>query len=206
MQKMYLLSSLALLVVLVTACQPGPPPPPPPGESGNPVGSTPSATELPNALTPVADGSFVLTSSAVTEGGALPAEFTCDGASATLPLAWQGAPEGTTSFAVIMHHIPGPGDSHWYWVLYNIPADVTSLPKNVTGVGTLGNNSVNEQTVYAPPCSKGPGEKVYTYTVYALSAPPKLSVAPAAVTRDVLLAAIKDRTLASAALNVTYTR
>ena len=59
------------------------------------------------------NGTFLLTSSAVAEGGALPKEFTCDGSSATLPLTWNGAPTGTKSFAVVMHHIPGPGDSHW---------------------------------------------------------------------------------------------
>ena len=68
-----------------------------------------------------------------------------------------------------MHHIDPEGITKWYWILYNIPADVTSLPKNVTGVGTLGNNSVNGLTEYAPPMSSGPGEKTYIYTVYALS-------------------------------------
>lgn len=90
--------------------------------------------------------------------------------------------------------------------MYNIPVNVTSLEKNVTGIGILGNNSVNSSTVYAPPCSKGPGEKIYTYTVYALSAEPQFSVSASDVSRDVLLEAIKDITLASASLNVTYTR
>ncbi|HUM27461.1 MAG TPA: YbhB/YbcL family Raf kinase inhibitor-like protein, partial [Anaerolineales bacterium] len=133
-------------------------------------------------------------------------EFTCDGSSATLPLSWSGAPTETKSFAVVMHHIPGPGDSHWYWVVYNIPADILSLEKNSTGIGTLGTNSVNGQTEYAPPCSKGPGEKVYTYTVYALSAEPQISLSASQVSREVLLDAIQNITLASAALNVTYTR
>ena len=148
----------------------------------------------------------MLRSPEVAEGGTLPKEFTGDGRSATLPLEWSGAPAGTRSFAVIMHHIPGPGTTKWYWVLYNIPADVTSLPKNVKGIGTLGNNSVNRDVGYAPPHSKGPGAKKYTYTVYALSAPPKISVPPEEVSRDVLLAAMKDSILASAELNVTYTR
>ena len=152
------------------------------------------------------NGIFVLSSSEVTEGGALPKEFTCDGTSATLPLSWSGVPEKTKSFAVIMHHIPGPRDSHWYWVLYNIPANVTYLEKNSIGIGTLGNNSVNGKTEYAPPCSKGPGEKLYTYTIYALSAEPQISTSDSDVSRDVLLDTIKDITLASAALNVTYAR
>jgi Raf kinase inhibitor-like YbhB/YbcL family protein len=136
----------------------------------------------------------------------LPAEFTGDGAAATLPLEWTGAPAGTKSYAVIMHHIPPDGGFKWYWVLYNIPAETHGLPKNVKGVGTLGNNSVNRRTEYAPPHSKGPGAKSYIYTVYALSASPKITVPPAQVNRDVLLAAMKDKILATAELSVTYTR
>lgn len=48
--------------------------------------------------------------------------------------------------------------------------------------------------------------KKYTYTVYALSAPPQFTVSPAKVSRDVLLEAIKDITIDSAELNVYYSR
>lgn len=150
--------------------------------------------------------SFTLSSPEVVERGALPVEYTCDGASATLPLTWSGAPAETQSFAVIMHHVASPEDVHWYWVLYNIPASVTSLVKNSAGIGTLGTNSVNGKTTYSPPCSKGPGAKSYTYTVYALSAQPQLSIPASQVNRDALLKAIQNITLASAELRVTYAR
>ncbi len=105
-----------------------------------------------------------------------------------------------------MHHEAGPTDIHWYWVVYDIPASVTSLPKNMHGIGTLGTNSVNNRNAYTPPGSKGPGPKTYIYTVYALSGDPQLSVPPSQVNRQVLLDAIQDITLASAELRVTYTR
>jgi phosphatidylethanolamine-binding protein (PEBP) family uncharacterized protein len=162
----------------------------------------PPAEPEPSAMTP----GFVLSSPAVADGGALPKEFTGDGSSATLPLEWKGAPNGTRSFAVIMHHIPGPGDVKWYWVLYDIPADTQSLAQNVRGVGILGNNSVNGRTEYAPPHSKGPGPKKYVYTVYALSAPPQLAVPPEQVSRQVLLNAMKGLILGTAQLHVVYTR
>jgi len=148
---------------------------------------------------------FVLRSSEVAEGGMLPEEFTGDGSRATLPLQWSGAPLGTQSFSLIMHH-EAPDGIKWYWVLYNIPADVTSLPKNVTGIGTLGNNSINRDLGYAPPHSKGPGAKKYTLTVYALSAAPQITGPADQVSRDVLLAAMKDSILATADLNVIYSR
>ncbi len=149
---------------------------------------------------------FTLTSPDLDASGRLPTEYTCDGPSSTLALNWSGAPIGTQSYAVIMHHVAAPEDIHWYWVLYNLPASVTSLAKNSTGIGTLGNNSVNGQTAYTPPCSKGPGDKTYTYTVYALSAQPQLSVPASQVNRATLLAAIDNITLASAELSVIYAR
>jgi phosphatidylethanolamine-binding protein (PEBP) family uncharacterized protein len=105
-----------------------------------------------------------------------------------------------------MHHIDPEGITKWYWILYDIPADVTSLPRNVTGVGILGNNSVNGLTEYAPPHSSGPGPKTYIYTVYALSAEPVPDVPPAQVTREVLLAAMQNLIIATAELQVVYTR
>ncbi len=149
---------------------------------------------------------FTLTSPDVVDGGMLPMEYTCDGASSTLALSWSGAPIGTKSYAVIMHHIASPTDIHWYWEVYDIPASVTSLPMNMTGIGLLGNNSVNGKLAYTPPCSKGPGPKEYIYTVYALSADPQFTVSAAQVDRAKLLDAIKDITLGSAELHVIYSR
>lgn len=148
---------------------------------------------------------FVLRSSEVADGGTLPKDYTGDGTSSTLPLEWSGAPAGTKTYALIMHH-NAPDAIKWYWILYNIPADVHNLPKNVKGVGTLGSNSVNNRGGYAPPHSKGPGAKTYILTVYALSAPPDINVAPLKVNREVLLAAMKDKILSSAELKVVYSR
>jgi Raf kinase inhibitor-like YbhB/YbcL family protein len=150
--------------------------------------------------------SFVLSSPVVVDGGAYPVEFTGDGAGSTPPLAWSGVPAGTKSLAVVMHHIDPGGKTKWYWVLYNIPPNVHSLPRNVTGVGTLGNNSVNGRVGYAPPHSKGPGPKTYILTVYALSAPVRISLPPSEVNRDVLLTAMKPAILDSAELKVIYDR
>ena len=103
-----------------------------------------------------------------------------------------------------MHHV-APDTTHWYWTVYNIPATTTAIPANNSTIGTYGSNSVNPNLAYAPPCSQGPGLKTYIITLYALSAAPVFA-AGASVTRDSLLAAIADRTIASSALTVTYTR
>ncbi|MEI7529014.1 MAG: YbhB/YbcL family Raf kinase inhibitor-like protein [Elusimicrobiota bacterium] len=148
---------------------------------------------------------FVLRSPAVEDGGQLPVEYTGDGASATLPLEWSGAPKAAKSFALIMHHI-APDKTKWYWIIYDIPAKTRKLPKNVKGVGILGNNSVNGRVGYAPPHSKGPGPKKYIYTVYALSAAPRITVKPEKVNRETLLSAMKGLILGSAGFSVIYER
>jgi len=165
-----------------------------------------SACAGPAASSGTTGSNFALTSPQVTEGGRLPAEYTCDGQVSTLALLWSGAPAETKSFAVIMHTVASPTDIHWYWVLYDIPENVTSLAKNSVGIGTLGTNSLNDKQGYSPPCSKGPGDKMYTYTVYALSSKPNLSVPASQVSRPVLLDAIKNITIASAELHVVYAR
>ena len=105
-----------------------------------------------------------------------------------------------------MHHIPAPGEKHVYIVLYNIPASVTSIPEAVSGIGLFGINTVNGKTSYTPPCSQGPGDKLYTLTVYALSSAPLFTVPQAQVTMDLLLSAISAKTLDTSVINVTYAR
>ena len=152
------------------------------------------------------NGAFVLKSSALGAGGALPEEFTGDGAGLTPPLEWSGAPAGTKSFALIMSHLDPEGKTKYYWTLYNIAPDITRLEKNSSGVGTLGLNTIKNRIGYAPPHSKGPGLKTYVLTLYALSGPPKLDGPASSVTGPAILDAIKDLTLGKAVLKVTYDR
>ena len=175
--------------------------------------SVDSMNIVPTSTVVTSTNTFTLISSAFANNGELPKEYTCDGTSTSPPLNWTNPPTNTKSFAVVMDHIVGPMpgmsgqfDRHTYLVLYNIPPTTTNLPKNVSGIGLFGINTVNGKTSYSPPCSQGPGAKLYTLTIYALSAEPMLTVAQTAVTREILLAAISKTTLGQAAINVNYTR
>ncbi|MFO0909462.1 MAG: YHYH protein [Isosphaeraceae bacterium] len=163
------------------------------------------APATPGPETTRAPGGFILSSPVVKEGGRLPREFTGDGAGISPPLTWSGAPAGTRSYALIMHH-EAPDGVKWYWVLHDLPPDLTSLPKGVTGVGKVGSNGINRRVGYAPPHSKGPGDKRYTLTLYALSATPRVDMPAARVSRDVLLDAMKGLVLGTAELNVVSAR
>lgn len=165
-------------------------------ETPSPFG--PDALKKPNA-------SFVLSSSEVSNGGNLPVDYTGDGSGATLPLSWRGAPAGTKSFAIVMDHLAPGNVMKSYWTVWDIPPTVTSLPRNVQGVGKVG-TSFKGQLGYEPPHSQGPGAKTYVLTVYALSEPLSITQPPREVNRDVLLGAMKDKVLASSSLSVVYTR
>ncbi|MFK7802078.1 MAG: YbhB/YbcL family Raf kinase inhibitor-like protein [Anaerolineae bacterium] len=201
MTRLKIIIYLAILVSILGimgSCAPGPPP----SRPGEGLASDGDAMADLIASSP---SDFPLTSPVMQNGGVLPVNFTCDGESLTPPLTWAQAPEGTVSYAILMDHQPVPGDYHWYWIAFGIPADVDSLPAGAIVPGTLGTNSVNDRQEYAPPCSKGSGEKLYTFHVYALSAVPEIAD-PASTDREALLASIEGITLATANLNVIFDR
>ena len=174
------------------------------------VGQRPAEELPPNAgqyvkIEPKRSGNFILSSPVIKNGQELSKEFNGDGEGATLPLSWKGAPEGTKSYALVMDHLAKGDEMKVYWVIWDIPAGTTSIPKNVKGVGKLGATWKRGES-YVTPHSAGGGTKKYTLTVYALSDVPKLDPEKKEVTRDVLLTAIKDLILDSASLDVNYTK
>ncbi len=89
------------------------------------------ATDLPR---------LIVTSPAFAAGDEMPIEFTGDGSGESPPVAWTKGPAGTQCYALNLWHTPGPGDVKSYWLLYDIPADVTSLPQDARGIGIAGYN------------------------------------------------------------------
>jgi len=150
---------------------------------------------------------FAVASSAVKSDGSLSSDFTGDGRGVSMPLEWTNVPAGTKYFALSLWHLPHPFSDPTriksYWVVYNIPADVRSLPEGVKGIGIDGYNDKNK-TGYDPMRSKGPGVKEYNLTIYALSAEPVFNTTK--VQRSDLLKAIKGITLDECTLKYTYER
>jgi phosphatidylethanolamine-binding protein (PEBP) family uncharacterized protein len=194
---------LALLLLGLTACSGSAQ-----SESAS-SGLAQSGSTQPGTAQPISSpiqSTFTLSSAASGEGGLMGQQFTCDGAGISPPLAWTGAPAGTRSFAVTMHHVsPAGQEKHVYMVVYGLPAATLQLGEGST-LGSWGLNTVNGKTAYTPPCSKGPGRKDYILTVYALSASPDFSKLTAGIRMDDLLSAIKDTTLATATLTLGYAR
>ena len=147
---------------------------------------------------------FTISSSGVKPDGSLSIEFTGEGDGISMPLEWSNVPKGTTYFAINLWHLPHPTDStevKSYWVVYNIPANIRSIPKNAKGFGIVGYND-KDQTAYDPMKSKGPGVKEYNLTIYALSE--KLEFSNDKVYRADLLKAIEGKVLGESTLKYTY--
>jgi len=157
------------------------------------------------------DSKLTISSADVSLSGELNKANTCDGAGISPALAWSGAPKSTKAYAITMDTIPGPlrpGETeilkHSYFTVFNIPATATSISSGAKNVGTIGRNFKDNQPGYSPPCSQGPGAKIYTITVYALSS--ELTLAAQDATEDVLAKVMTGKVLASGLISATYSR
>lgn len=138
-----------------------------------------------NTLIPLASASRImdtnsglsLTSSAFSDGGSIPPQFTCDGNEVSPPISIADVPEGTKSLALIMDDPDIPQqfkdqmrvDAYAHWILFNMSPDTTDIP---TGglAGTPGANSAG-QNAYAAPCPPPqyePSTHRYVFSLYAL--------------------------------------
>ena len=154
---------------------------------------------------------LTLTSTAFVNGGAIPEEHTCDGRDAAPPLQWTGVPGTAKSLALVVDDPDAPDPKapkmRWvHWVLYNLPATSTGLPKGCTEKdlppGTKQGLNEWKRTGYGGPCPPI-GRHRYFHKLYALDAAlPDLSTP----TRAKLEQAMGGHIVAQAELMGTYQR
>jgi Raf kinase inhibitor-like YbhB/YbcL family protein len=133
------------------------------------------------------DHHMTLRSATFVDGGTLPLSMVSDipnangqnsctasgaaGANQSPQLTWKHAPPETRSFVVIAYDVTA---QFTHWMMYNIPADTTSLPQNAGAPGSdFGIQNANDffQTNYngpCPPLTLMPFSHKYEFTVYAL--------------------------------------
>lgn len=149
------------------------------------------------------DMSLKLSSSAFADHAPMDKRFSCQGADVSPPLAWEHAPAGTKSYALIMDD-PDASRGTWvHWVVYDIPAgtgalaegDSTRMPAGSRdGVSSFGKPG------YGGPCPPS-GTHRYFHKLYALDTMlPDLNQPDKAA----LEAAMKGHVLAQAQLVGTY--
>jgi Raf kinase inhibitor-like YbhB/YbcL family protein len=167
-----------------------------------------------------ADAPFTFTSPDLPPGKPIADRFVanawgCHGGNESPEFKWSNAPAGTKSFAITWFdpHTP-PESGWWHWVVYDIPATATGLPRKAGDPGSPNmpngakqarpDNDVPEPQYYRPCPDEGDPPHRYTITLYALSVD-HLDVPPTA-TPAYVEAAILESTLAKATIVRPFAR
>jgi len=133
---------------------------------------------------------IIVKSDSFSDGGMIPAKYTCDGANISPKLSWDNAPKGTKSFVLICEDPDAPMGTFTHWVLYDIPADVHELPENLPKDKILPNGAKQgitdfKKVGYGGPCPPN-GTHRYYFKLYALDT--LLNLEPALKKEDILKA------------------
>jgi Raf kinase inhibitor-like YbhB/YbcL family protein len=150
---------------------------------------------------------LVITSSAFSEGQAIPNRYTCDGPDVSPDLAWSGVPETAASLALICDDPDAPMGMWVHWVLFNIPADADGLSAEIPSDAILENGARHGKNDfgklgYGGPCPPG-GTHRYFFKLYALDTQVELD---SGSTKDQLLEAMEGHILAEGQLMGIYSR
>lgn len=164
-----------------------------------------------------AEAPFTLTSPDIVNGKKIPEaqvfnSFGCSGRNVSPQLAWSNAPPGTKSFALLVHDPDAPtGSGWWHWVVYNIPADATSIASDAgnPGKGLMPGGAVQGRTDFGTPGYGGPCPPPgkphhYYFRLYALKVP-KLDL-PADATAAMVGFNVRANSLAEAQILGLYGR
>lgn len=128
-------------------------------------------------------GAFTVDSPDIPRFGVIPPHFEhsamgCQGKNLSPELRWRGAPEGTRSFAVTVIDLDANGRrGAWHWIVINLPAHATTLPRGVGSSGSarlpgaarqaLNDFGVSGWTGVCPPRDDPPHR--YLFTVHAIA-------------------------------------
>ena len=150
---------------------------------------------------------FHIRSAAFAEGARIPRLHTCEGGDGSPPLAWDGAPAGAKSFALVCDDPDAPAGTWHHWGVYDIPATTKELPAGVAAGAPGLKQTLNDfgRVGYGGPSPpKGHGVHPYRVTVYALD---RIGLARDANSRVPDVARVlRGHVLAQATLTGLYSR
>ncbi len=150
--------------------------------------------------------SLNLSSDAFKNNRPIPPRYTKDGQNLSPALAWQGEPQQTASYAVIVEDPDAPRGVFTHWVCFNIPAQTHGLPTGVPKTDSIGETAVQGKNDFGSTGYDGaqppPGKPHhYHFEVFALD-----TILPlrAGVTKRELQNAMQDHVLEKAELIGLY--
>ena len=134
----------------------------------------------------------------------------CPGQNVSPELSWSGAPEGTASYALMVHDPDAPtgGAGFWHWIVLDIPADTDGLGQNASAEGmpegvTVIANDFGAVSWGGPCPPEGDGAHRYNITLYAL---PETLGPMEGASKAVIGFTVNAKALDKAVLSGTYGR
>jgi Raf kinase inhibitor-like YbhB/YbcL family protein len=158
-------------------------------------------------FTPPPIKTMKLQSPAFATSGLIPSQYTCDGRDISPPLSWDEPPAATQSLVLICDDPDAPRQTWVHWVVYNLPAQIRSLPENLSPGNPLpegGLQGINDfgKIAYGGPCPPR-GTHRYFFKLYALD---RLLELQGGATKAQLEVAMKGHILAQAEFVGHYRR
>ncbi len=139
--------------------------------------------------------------------------FGCTGGNVSPSLSWRNPPAGTMSFALMVHDPDAPtGSGWWHWVVWNLPANLQSLPSragdpgsNLMPAGVVQGNTDFGAPGYGGPCPP-PGDKPHRYYFRLHALKTERLDLPSGATAAMVGFNVNANTIAVAELMATYGR
>jgi Raf kinase inhibitor-like YbhB/YbcL family protein len=144
--------------------------------------------------------SITVDSPEITEGGRIPARYTCDGQDVSPPLAWSGVPSDAAALALVVDDPDARRGTYTHWVVVDIDPAVNSVARGQSPPGAQQIVNSAGRASYIGPCPPS-GVHHYRFTVYALSR--RLALPPHAALRSAL-DAIAEAATAQGTLTGTF--
>ena len=174
-----------------------------------PAGTTP--VMAPTLAPAKGDRKLTVTSTAFKNGETFPEIYTQNGQNISPPLSWSRGPAGTKSYVILTEDSgvarPQPV---FHWVLYNVPAEVTSLPQALPTdaklsmpAGAMNGLNIRKAAGYMGP--KPPAGQTHPYHFEVFAVDQMLDLDPASADRNAVVTAMKGHVLAQGEIVGTYT-
>jgi Raf kinase inhibitor-like YbhB/YbcL family protein len=144
---------------------------------------------------------LLIESAAFEDGGVVPEKYSCFGDNVQPGFTFSNPPQGTASYALLLHDIDVALDRRTedglHWTVWNIPVEAAGIPEGELPNGAVLGRNVEDRNAYLGPGAP-PGARFHHY-VFELYALDSLLDLPAAAGRAELLAAIDGKILGKAA-------
>ena len=164
-RRVAVMAGIVVVATVVAGC----------GSDGKMVDRIPSSTSSTSSTSTSNAGRVMpISSSAFTDGGTIPTEYTCSGAGMRPPLTWGAPPPGTEELALLVFDPDAGSDGFVHFLNWGIAPSARSA----TGTGYLGgvpgmNGRGSEGWV--PPCPPSGSPHHYEFTVFALARTPQIA-------------------------------